>query len=216
VNNAGINGFTIDADRFKALTSRIGEDTKELERIFEKPETKELATETYELAEECIKTNYYGVKSVTEALIPLLQLSDSPRIVNVSSSPACLKNISNETALEILGDVDELTEKRIDMVLHTLLKDFKENLIETKGWPTFGTAYIISKACLNAYSRILAIFFAKFQVNCVCPNFVKTDMNHGIGIYTVEEGAKPAVTIALFPNDGPSGCFYDRFEVSEF
>lgn len=42
--------------------------------------------ETYELAEECLKINYYGAKTTAGALIPLLQLSDSPRIVNISSS----------------------------------------------------------------------------------------------------------------------------------
>jgi (+)-neomenthol dehydrogenase len=47
--------------------------------------------ETYELGEECVKTNYYGTKRVTEALLPLLQISDSPRIVNVSSSIGQLK-----------------------------------------------------------------------------------------------------------------------------
>lgn len=42
--------------------------------------------QTYEKAEECLNTNYYGVKRVTEALLPLLQLSPSgARIVNVSS-----------------------------------------------------------------------------------------------------------------------------------
>ncbi|MBA0629444.1 hypothetical protein Godav_024001, partial [Gossypium davidsonii] len=40
----------------------------------------------YELAEECLKINYYGAKRTAEALIPLLQLSNLPRIVNVSSS----------------------------------------------------------------------------------------------------------------------------------
>lgn len=41
---------------------------------------------TYEKAKECLETNYYGVKDVTEALLPLLQLSTSgARIVNVSS-----------------------------------------------------------------------------------------------------------------------------------
>lgn len=43
-------------------------------------------TQTYELTEECLQINYYGAKRTAEALIPLLQLSDSPRIVNVSSS----------------------------------------------------------------------------------------------------------------------------------
>lgn len=41
--------------------------------------------QTYDLAEECVRINYYGAKRTTEALIPFLQLSDSPRIVNVSS-----------------------------------------------------------------------------------------------------------------------------------
>lgn len=41
---------------------------------------------TYEAAKICLDTNYYGVKRVTEALLPLLQLSTSgARIVNVSS-----------------------------------------------------------------------------------------------------------------------------------
>lgn len=43
-------------------------------------------TQTYESAEKCLQTNYLGAKRMCEALIPLLQLSDSARIVNVSSS----------------------------------------------------------------------------------------------------------------------------------
>ena len=30
-------------------------------------------TQTYDLVEACVKTNYYGPKRVSEALIPLLQ-----------------------------------------------------------------------------------------------------------------------------------------------
>lgn len=37
------------------------------------------------MAVECLKTNYYGTKRVTEALLPLLQLSKSARVVNVTS-----------------------------------------------------------------------------------------------------------------------------------
>jgi len=48
--------------------------------------TKGLLTDDEELYEACIKTNYYGVKELTKALIPLLQFSSSPKIVNVSST----------------------------------------------------------------------------------------------------------------------------------
>ena len=41
--------------------------------------------ENYELAEDCLRTNYYGAKGVITELLPLLQLSDSARIVNVTS-----------------------------------------------------------------------------------------------------------------------------------
>jgi len=47
--------------------------------------------ETYEMAEETIKTNFFGTKWAVEALIPLLQQSNSWRIVNVSSSYGQLK-----------------------------------------------------------------------------------------------------------------------------
>ena len=46
----------------------------------------------YEKAEECLNINYYGVKRVTEALLPILQLSPvGARIVNVSSLRSELK-----------------------------------------------------------------------------------------------------------------------------
>lgn len=55
----------------------------------------EVIEEPYELGEECLQTNYFATKSVTEALIPLLQLSNSPRIVNVTSSYGELR-VSNK------------------------------------------------------------------------------------------------------------------------
>ena len=54
-----------------------------------------LSIESYELAEECVNTTYYGAKRMVEALIPLLLLSDSPRIVNVSSYFGLLKVIKH-------------------------------------------------------------------------------------------------------------------------
>jgi (+)-neomenthol dehydrogenase len=42
-------------------------------------------TEPYEEAEKCLRTNYHGIKTVTKALLPLLQSSSHGRIVNMSS-----------------------------------------------------------------------------------------------------------------------------------
>lgn len=44
---------------------------------------------TYENARQIVETNYYGVKNVTEGLLPLLRPSSSAaRIVNVTSRGA--------------------------------------------------------------------------------------------------------------------------------
>ncbi|XP_048333908.2 (+)-neomenthol dehydrogenase-like isoform X2 [Ziziphus jujuba] len=203
VNNAGVMGVIVDVD---ALTK-----ANDGERDWRK-----ITSQTYELAEECLQINYYGAKRTAEALIPLLQLSDSPRIVNVSSAMGKLQNIKNDWAKGIFSDVESLTEERIDEVLREFQKDLKEGSLESKNWPTTASAYIVSKAALNAYTRILAKKYPSVRINCVCPGYVKTDLNFNSGIISVEEGAASPVKFALLPSDGPSGFFFIRSEVSSF
>ncbi|XP_077241782.1 short-chain dehydrogenase/reductase 2b-like [Tasmannia lanceolata] len=211
VNNAGVGGVIVDCEGLRAL--KLGEGEMEGEKA---SLLKEVIQQNYEKAEECLETNYYGCRRVTEALIPLLQLSNSPRIVNVSSNMGQLKFISNERAREVLGDIDNLAEVRVDEVLECFLKDFKEDLLEVNGWPRTLSAYSVSKAALNAYSRIIAKRLPTFCISCVSPGFVKTDMNCNTGIMTVEEGAKSPVMLALLPHGCPSGLFYDQMEISVF
>jgi (+)-neomenthol dehydrogenase len=52
---------------------------------------RKLMKQTYEMSISCLRTNYYGIKHLTEALIPILERSNSARIVNVSSSFGKLK-----------------------------------------------------------------------------------------------------------------------------
>ena len=116
----------------------------------------------------------------------------------------------------MLNDAENLTEERVEEVINKFLKDHKEGSPETKGWPTVFAAYKVSKASINAYTRIMAKKYPNFLMNCVCPGFVKSDLNNNIGIYSVEEGAACSVKLALLPNAGPSGLFFDRNEVSSF
>ncbi|XP_042513987.1 salutaridine reductase-like [Macadamia integrifolia] len=202
VNNAGISGIEIDDEAKRVWMTIDGPLEVRL------PKYSELVRQNHEMAEECVQTNYYGAKRVTEALLPFLQLSDSPRIVNVSSSGGKLQNVTDTWAKEVLSNEDGLTEERVDEVLNKFLKDFKE----THGWP----AYTMSKAAMNAYTRILARKLPKFRINCVCPGYVKTDINYNTGVCTVEEGAAGPVKLALLPDDGPSGLFFFQKEVSNF
>ncbi|XP_071905638.1 (+)-neomenthol dehydrogenase-like [Coffea arabica] len=196
VNNAGITGADIDSDAFKAA---VGAGAIEESSTIK---------ETYELAVQCFQTNYYGAKRMIEAIVPLLQLSQSPRVVNVSSGAGKLKNIPSEWARGIFTDVDNLTEERVDEVVNQYLKDLKEGSKEAKGWPSFLSAYTVSKAAMNAYTIVVAKMHPCIKINSVCPGFFKTDINFESGILTVEEGAESVVRLALLPDDGPSGLFF--------
>ncbi|KAK4483457.1 hypothetical protein RD792_010646 [Penstemon davidsonii] len=173
------------------------------------------AKKGYELAVDVLQTNYYGAKRTTEALLPVLQLSNSPRIVNVSSTMGTLSSISNKWAKGVLSDAQNLTEEKIDEVLNEFLKDVKEGNPQAKGWPGYWSAYCVSKAAMNAYTRILAKKYPSMRINSVCPGWVKTELGNNSGILSTEEGAKSPVRLALL-DDGPSGLFFDRMRASSF
>ncbi|KAL2335936.1 hypothetical protein Fmac_010382 [Flemingia macrophylla] len=207
VNNAGIPGAHVDGEALAAADIM-----KHAGRV----DWSKIVIDSYESAEAGLKTNYYGAKELTKALIPLLELSSSPKIVNVSSSMGRLENIPDGWPKEALGDVENLTEEKIDEILNEFLKDFKEGSLETKGWPLAMPAYSISKAALSAYTRVLAKKYPSFCINALCPGFVKTDINYNTGILTPDEGAESAVRLALLPHGAPSGLFFFRTEEKPF
>ncbi|KAK6776745.1 hypothetical protein RDI58_027746 [Solanum bulbocastanum] len=113
VNNAGASGVVPDEDVLRAMSMDLVDwlPGKTFDDIQASMKT------TYEKAKVCLDTNYYGVKNVTEALLPLLQNSSSPRIVNVSSRRGALNLMPNEERRKELGDIENLTEEKIDGIL---------------------------------------------------------------------------------------------------
>lgn len=210
VNNAGIGGIEInDGDLYTKLIMTKG-------AALSDEESRRVITQTLESAKECIQINYYGAKRTFEYLLPLLQLSDSPRVVNVSSRAGTMEYVSNEWAKGVFSDVENLTEERIDEVIKELIKDFEQGSLERKGWPRHLAAYIVAKASMSTYTRITAKKYPNFCINCVCPGYVKTDITANTGLFTVEEGAAHPVRLALLPDGSPSGLFYSQNKVISF
>jgi (+)-neomenthol dehydrogenase len=103
VNNAAVIGVAADEEGLKALnidteTWISGRAASLLKDVFQN---------TYDVTMNCLDTNYYGYKRVTEALLPLLKLSTSgARIVNASSLASELKRMPNEKLQNDLSNIE--------------------------------------------------------------------------------------------------------------
>ncbi|WVZ67122.1 hypothetical protein U9M48_016247, partial [Paspalum notatum var. saurae] len=210
VNNAGVGGVVVDQDGLRALnidpnTWLSGKAAHLLERV---------VVQTYDEAVKCLDTNYYGIKRVTEGLLPLLKQSTSgARIVNTTSLRSELQRMPNEKLREELRNADAWDEKRIEAMLDEFLEALKHGRLEEAGWPTMLPAYSMSKMVVNLYTRILAKRHPEMRINCVHPGFVKTEINWNTGVIPPEEGARGAVKLALLPDNGNTGCYFDQTEL---
>ncbi|KAI3710853.1 hypothetical protein L2E82_40647 [Cichorium intybus] len=211
VNNAGHMGITIvNEEKFRAGDGFVQVSDEKAHLL------NDILRQSYELAEECIKTNYYGTKAVTKAFLPLLQLSKSPRIVNITSFYGELLFIHNDNLRNELRDMKNVTEERVDEITGWFLRDLKAGKLEENGWPLTVSAYKVSKAAINAYTRLMAEEYPNMLINCVHPGYVITDMSAQTGFITPEEGAKAPVMVALLPNDGPSGKYFSQLQITPF
>ncbi|ERN20251.1 hypothetical protein AMTRI_Chr06g200990 [Amborella trichopoda] len=165
-----------------------------------------------EHAETVLRTNFYGPKLLTDALLPLFRQSPSKsRILNVSSRLGSLNKLQDPVLKQVLQDEEKLSEETIDDFVKKFLDQVKLGTWRDAGWPKIWTDYSVSKLALNSYSVVLAsrIKDRGVTVNCFCPGFTKTTMTQGEGKYTAEEVARLAVRIALIPGpELPTGKFF--------
>ena len=126
-----------------------------------------------------VETNVIGVIRVTNAMLPLLRRSPSPRIVNMSSS---------------VGSLTRQTASSDPLATGPLSAAYSPS-------KTFLNAVTIQYAKELRGTNIL--------INAACPGFVATDLNGFRGVRTPEQGAATAIRLATLPDDGPTGGFFE-------
>ncbi|KAK4709413.1 hypothetical protein R3W88_030338 [Solanum pinnatisectum] len=128
--------------------------------------------------------------------------------------------VNNAGASGVAPDEDVLRAMNIDLVdWQVNTPNFEYAHLDTSRRGALNMmlpAYSVPKVSLNAYTQILARKYPKICINCVHPGFVNTDITCHTGTMPVEEGAEGPVMLALLPDGGPTGCYFDRTVVSEF
>lgn len=156
VNNAGISGGL-------AAQSPGAVDVDDLRKVFE--------------------TNVFGMVTVTDTVLPLLQRSRSPRIVNVSSDVGSLQQMSDP-----------------DHYLYRL-----------PGAVSYPSSKAALNALTIQYAKGLRS--AGVLINAAAPGACATDLTKELGVdipRTAADGATVIVRLATLPDDGPTGGFFDE------
>ncbi|KAM7252558.1 hypothetical protein ACFE04_024441 [Oxalis oulophora] len=180
-----------------------------------------------EFAHQVLDTNYFGIKRMIKAMVPLMRHSSAgARVVNVSSRLGRLNGRRNRIddihLRQQLSCVDTLTEELIDGMVSNFLRQVDDGTWESGGWPKTFTDYSISKLAVSAFTRLTAKELSeraegvKINMNCYCPGWVKTAMTGWAGNSSVEFGADTGVWLSLLPpNVAVSGkLFAERREVN--
>ncbi|KAF6159590.1 hypothetical protein GIB67_008019 [Kingdonia uniflora] len=96
--------------------------------------------------------------------------------------------VSYEKARAQLVDVDNLTEEKLDNLLHCFLTDFKEGALESNGWPITVSATRFKLAC-DSSSRCAVV----------------TGGNKGIGFKICRKLASNGIIVILASRDEKRG-----------
>jgi len=161
------------------------------------------------VAAATLDNNYRGAVRVTNALFG--KLASDANIVMVSSGMGELSNLSSALQKRLLADT--LTLEQIEEVASEFVSAVGRGNHRAAGFPS--NAYSVSKALLNAFTRVLARSLAGSarRVNAVCPGWVKTRMGGSAAPRSLEQGASGIVWAATLLPQGsaqpaPNGGFF--------
>ncbi|KAI1722095.1 short chain dehydrogenase domain-containing protein [Ditylenchus destructor] len=150
-------------------------------------------------------TNYYGPKTVSRYLVPLIK--SGGRLINICSSLGMMKNKYSIDRIEKFKGT--YTEADVDGFVEDYKRACKEGNRTESGFPkTYYPAYQVSKAAEIAYTLLQSaeLKHRSIIVNACCPGYVATDLNNHKGQKTIEEGADNPIYLTTDQNI-PNGKF---------
>lgn len=156
------------------------------------------------VAARTIEGNYRGAVRVTDSLLG--RLAPAANIVMVSSGMGELSSFSAALQQRFLSNA--LTRAQIEELADEFVSAVGRGTHTGAGFPS--NAYSVSKALLNAFTRVLAreLEGTGKRVNAVCPGWVRTRMGGSSAPRSLEEGASGIVWAALLDASGPNGGFF--------
>jgi carbonyl reductase 1 len=155
-----------------------------------------------EVVRGTLAVNFFGALHVTQALLPLVQ--DGGSVVMVSSGMGELSAYSS--ALRARFADESLTVDGLVALVDEFAHEVGQGRHTAQGWPS--SAYRVSKAALNALTRVLDRQHPRLRVNAVCPGWVQTDMGGQSAPRSVADGARGIVWAATQRDGGPHGGFF--------
>jgi len=166
--------------------------------------------EHFRQVEKTLATNYWGMKNVCKAFLPML--TPAARIVNLSSHLGHLSLIPGKSVQKQLGN-PYLSEQELDSLIlqyQDHCTEFKNDFAEA-GWPR--CAYTVSKVAVNAYTRILQRQLEEGGMEGVVVNAIHPGSKHSKisqeSPLTATDAAKAVICTALLadPCEHPRGKF---------
>ena len=132
---------------------------------------------------QTFETNVFAVVTVTHAMLPLLRSAPAARVVNIASTTASQALTSDPKTMFGLEN-------------NTLAYASSKSAVT-----------MLTLQYANAMRRDPG--YAHIKVNAATPGYIATDLNHHTGNRTVAQGAQIVVKLAMLPDDGPSGGFFN-------
>lgn len=158
------------------------------------------------IARQTVEVNFLGPMHLTDTLLP--KMTSGGRIVMVSSGLGELSKFGPR--VQRCLENPELTRDELVTFIDSFVLDVESGTHEQRGWPS--SAYGVSKAALNALTRVLARELAndprEICVNAACPGWVATRMGGESAPKTPAEGADTPVWLALEASSELKGLFF--------